>query len=972
MPNSQLKEPQERLSKDNGQPTAMIHPVALAELSRFANENKDKIRSETAKNLEAGENETNTDTKSDDTVSDKESNGNIINNVKGRPDDSSNIGSKSKVQNLLKEKGPIASIIVALGAGGIIAGSLLSPAFLLNMIRATIVDSLSTVTTSLQIRSNKILISKTTSGACTGIRVVCRYSSMTEKQLGRFKDAGITVNYGETTVTTTATTFDKDGKQIGEPATTTETVDFDGSHTGGTVNDAIDGVDGSIIKREITTEIATNDGMFGRYKPSSFVYNGKKILAKDFATTIASDPGFRAALRRGYNPLFAGFADKYWHKVLFTLKIDENGVKITGGDAKEKTKSVQEATKGNRLNVEGDVNANEPSRANYPDGEVGDTQFTKDLADYSKVIEETDVNKAALEISEAADATISSGTKTANKLSKLVTSVSGATATEIADGAKSAASVLKITGVVDNVCMVYGSTRALGYASKTVRAVQLAAFAMLILTLADQITAGGNPDQADVDYIASTLTTPSSSGKSATDGAAYKYDAYGETVPMSNDENQFLAGAGLAGGLIVITQIINNVLGKSPNTVCKITNNIFVQIGSFVVGIAAAALTDGASIEVATLAKAALFGTVAVAIVMLPALLADIVAGVAVDDSTVGDLAYAALHTGAATPLNLSAALGGNTVLNPGEAAAYSGLTSQVAEAQAEEDRLAYSPLDASNKNTFMGKIASYVTPFIANVSSFVGALGSVSSFTTGSLAYLTSSQYASAASVDKYNQCSDLDYQNMNLAADPYCNLIYGVPADALENIEPATVLQTLAGSGDIDGDTGNIISKSSGNKDNGGQLSLSEYDTQCINRTQPYGYTGDNFQDSDGSECLVNDSHSKNVYYSLYFIDKRAEDGMSGDDNDLNVAMDAGLNASIAFYNGSNGINQSNVASSSSIFNKIDEFFSNNNTGSTSSSPKTTATFGTNNLKCSLDTTNTNCDYSSFGFYKDQEFNL
>jgi len=138
------------------------------------------------------------------------------------------------------------------------------------------------------------------------------------------------------------------------------------------------------------------------------------------------------------------------------------------------------------------------------------------------------------------------------------------------------------------------------------------------------------------------------------------------------------------------------------------------------------------------------------------------------------------------------------------------------------------------------------------------------------------------AADGSEYTICEDPDYVGMGLAADPYCNLVYGVPPDDLNNISPTEVLDKI----------GNQIDPVEGTP-----IAGSEYETfvnDCTNRSDPIGYTGDNFDQDSGEKCLINNSNPMNKYYYLYQIDQRVEKGMDGEELVSNTASDeAGASA-------------------------------------------------------------------------------
>lgn len=764
------------------------------------------------------------------------------NNVSGEKPDTKKAGGRF---SFIKKKGPLATIILTVVGGGIGIGGLLSPGLLIVNLKEMMVGKFNAQLTSMDIRTNKILKNKTLGnfGVCTSVvSIACKYSSMSDKQIANFKKAGIDI------------------------------------------------------------EIDESKTILGRNKPKSFKLEGDDITITPakFADELASNPKFRTAVKKGYNPLFAGFADKIGNKVLFTFG-GKKGVKLNGDTPEEKLGDIQNETKNTvDPDIKG-VDSSPPDASDtnkYPSGET-DANYTKDLDDF------TAAKKLGTEVLDEAADIASDGIKAASK-------------TTVA-AAKTAASALSITGIADNLCTVYGSIRAVGFAAKTVRALQLAKYAMIFLTIADQIKAGGNPNPDDVSYLGSVLTaevssvvkdsdgniiknadgTDKTAKKTATDSFGYKYAAYGETGTMPDTATQFLAGGGLAGSLIMVTSMINNTLGKTPNDTCKVLNNVLFQIGSITVGIGAAIASGGLSITVKGAIQIGMGIAVSAAIIFLPALLKDIVAGVVVDENTVGELAGDAITSGSSSAMGKVASVGGNAPLTVAQAVAYQDLSSKVANQYAEEDRLAYSPFDITNKNTFMGSFFTKIVPYLTRSSSLAGTLSSAASMVSSSFSSVL--PITKATSDAEYSYCKDLDYVNLGVAADPYCNIAYGIPTQDLE-IDPLDVLTGM--SGEID-NNGNAVTGSK----------YQEFITKCMNRTTPLGYTGDSFSDSDGSECIIgsgDNTFSKLKYYYLFQIDQRVEHGMDGTDETLNLAMDSGLRSDIGFYDGSNGI-YNNIADTS-----------------------------------------------------------
>ncbi len=771
-------------------------------------------------------------------IDEQESNGsNVIpepwaNNVSGTTSDKPKSGGRFK---FAKKKGPLTAIILTLVGGGIGIGGLLSPSLLIVNLKEMMVNKFNTQLTSMDIRNNKILKSRILGNSSCGTIIKCKISTMSEYQVKRFAKSDITVNFDE--------------------------------------------------------EAGTN--LLGRKKIKSLSYDGNEITAAQLSNKLNTDVKFRSAVKKAYNPLFAGFADKIWNKTLFKFRITESGVKLTGATDEEKLKNIQKETK-NPSNINDSLkqptleDLDENGNKKYSG--ANDPNFTKDTNSY------TQLKNAGSEIVEGATEVLDTGVKSTTKM---------------------AANVVKITGIADDACVVYNSIRVVGFAAKTVRAVQLARYAMIFLTVADQIKAGGNPDPEDVSYLGSVLTTESvqkdfdgtvikdGSGnaitKSATDSYGYKYAAYGETGAMPSSATQFLAGAGLTGTLIGVTSSINSILDGSPKTVCKTLNNIFIQIGSAAVGIGLAVITGGISFTVKMAVQIGSGVAVAIALSYLPALLQDIVAGVVIDEGTVGELAGDAITSGSGTLMSNVASDGGNAPLTVTQAIAYDNLSKEIASQYATEDSLAYNQLDISNSNTFLGNIVSKISPYIANITSLPKSILSLSSLISNSLSPF--SPTARAANVNQYSVCEDTDYKDLNLATDPFCNLIYGIPTNTLQNISPEEVVDVMINNDQVDTITGEAKPGSA-------------YETflkECTNRENPIGYTGQNYEEDDGATCIINENNSSlNKYFYLYQIDKRILDGIDGEDTILNTAINSNLNANIGFYNGNN-IDQ-NIAKESS----------------------------------------------------------
>jgi|GEM_PF-792333 len=710
--------------------------------------------------------------------------------------------------NTLKKKGPLTAIILTLAGGVIGIGALLTPSLLIVQFKEIMVNKFNTQLASMDVRTTKMLTKKvgTLNGLCTGaIDVRCRYATMSKKQIEKFEKAGIKVHYDD-------------------------------------------------------------KNLFGRAKPTSFEFEGRKIKPSEFNNMVKSSSAFRTAVKKAYNPLFAGFADAIWNKAAAKLGISKTKAKIDGETDEERLKSIQEDTK-NPMQ-DGTEKPHVQSGDEKPGGGVYDdsTEAGRNEIKAANAAIDSE-NRVLREMGEAAGETASNAAKTAPGV--------------IAGAASSIANTVKITGWVDNACTAYNAVRAVGFAAKTVRALQLARYAMIFLNVADQIKAGTAKSE-DVAYLGKILTTEvaatATSMKlgSATSSFGYRFAAYGERGTMSDTASQFLAGGGLAGKLIGVTSLIDKTIkdatGASPRKACKVLGNPFVSAGSAIIGVALF-FVPGVNVAVGALdiAKAAAGVGIQVAIAYLPALLQDIVAGVLVDKTTVGEAAGEAITSGASGVMGTTANTGGNAPLTPDQAVAYGNLSNQIAAQYAEDDRLAYSPFDATNGNTFMGKIVGQLIPYASSMTSFSSTLGSIASMITGSFASLTP-QSAYAASTADYTMCQDYDYKDMNLATDPYCNVTYGIPTQYL-NEDPIKVVDALnadKNNPQVDETTGDPVSGSNYEK----------FVKNCIDRTWPLG------DDSDGKDfgdkCLFGEKYNgtPNNNYYIHYIDQRVQMGLDGDD--------------------------------------------------------------------------------------------
>lgn len=586
----------------------------------------------------------------------------------------------------------------------------------------------------------------------------------------------------------------------------------------------------------------------GRVKPDAYVWKGQEIRAIDFERVSQSDPSFKRALRVAYNPRFALFHGPAWSGTSAKLGTSKRPVVITGDTDAERQASLDESVRSPAATTDIDPARVAQICAGEADPDDCQRQRTADA----------DANARAT----TADADAS--TKVSQALSTNPTDALGR--------------VVNITGAVDSYCQAYNSIRAIGYAGKAIRAVQLARWAMAFMSLADEIKATGNVSPERMAFMGGILTevtydVAQTSRQiirgSATDSFGYKFAAFGDTTGPTRSMNiasRFIAGGGFAGDL---QNLSNTVLeffpgGKdSARETCKVLANPVVQGGSFVLG-AAFLFVPGAG-QAKILGQIALGAGVQLGIALLPSLLAEIVAGT-ITEGVKGEEAGNVYASGAGKIMSDTlAGEAGNGLMTPGDAAVYLGENNRLLAQFKADEATDLSPFDPTHGNTFLGSIVSTLIPNLYSSNNGGRVLQSVAGIVTSGFASMIPESQAMAESnlADSLGICNDLDVIEIGYAADPFCNVIRGIPTQYL-NKNPLQVIDELIASGLMD-DKG--VRSSSYNK----------FIDECITSDQPPGYGGAeiDFDPAKGKECII-DSGNVNMY--LHYQDSQIQDTMDG----------------------------------------------------------------------------------------------
>lgn len=550
-----------------------------------------------------------------------------------------------------------------------------------------------------------------------------------------------------------------------------------------------------------------------------------------------SNSEIRGALRKAFNPRFATLADATMMKVFSRIPGLHKRQKVpVTADKAEARKAIVESSRGDSGGVD---------KVGTADGDADDA----DDAD-GRNRANNSADKANAEV----DRVRSSGTK----------AVSGGVIRGIG-----------ILGAADSICILKSTSRAIEIGAKVTRAVQLANFAMVVLTMADSMKASApdlKPEQTEV--VADMLTATDTRefiniesadpdipgnisqpnpyfGKNAFDSNGFKLAAYNDTPEHNTGSIQFmLGGNGMLGVLAAANSAVSNSLS---NAACNFVTSPVVRILGGVIGIGLGIASGGATIAVSVAASTA----ISAAIPYLENILIDILAGMAVDENTAGPEAGDAIFAGTAFMLGAMAQTRGlqPMSLKNKSSKSYFALNERVKKEHAEyETQIAKSePFNIYNQYSLLGSFARKLIPTTTKVSSTGASLiGSVSSLFSTAATGLSPVATASTFNEGRFNVCNDSQYAAIGIDADAFCNVRYIMTDEELAMDSYANV-EWMIENNQVDEESGDAIS--------GSDYEL--FLKNCVDRfdssrmtSVPFGLSGDDTEGrsdiTDGSECI------------------------------------------------------------------------------------------------------------------------
>jgi hypothetical protein len=445
----------------------------------------------------------------------------------------------------------------------------------------------------------------------------------------------------------------------------------------------------------------------------------------------------------------------------------------------------------------------------------------------------------------------------------------------VAAGEGGGGNAVGIVGAI--VCTAADVPGMITKAARDFQMLQLIKYSAIFLSAFGAIKAGdAKPDE--VSAIGKVLTE-TVGGKSAMDSFGMRNVMNGDVIPQNNNFKTFSPGALVMSKMGGVASIANNDAKKNA---CAVAVNPATGQAINVALVANSAETAGAALGAAVVNVVAGVALAKVAETILPWALSNIIKLIPVDKIMgffMGDLTKGltgeavgdALTSGASHTMGQTASSGGNVPLSVTDAVAYNEETKKVQLAYAEEDRATKSPFDITSPNTMLGSIVQKLLPYYVSSSTSLGSISSglatISKIVTGSFSTILQPYTANAASPEQqYQLCDDPTIKDNNIAAGPFCNIIYGVPTKYLDK-DPVAIVESLVTggggkyAGNVDKDTGEPVAGSD----------LDKWIKACTD-----GKT------DQAKNCEIADNDDKTASFALYTIDHRIQKSMDDTPSD------------------------------------------------------------------------------------------
>lgn len=718
----------------------------------------------------------------------------------------------------LRGKSSLITVALVLFGGGSVMTLVSSPALVIVQLKEVLTQDLNDQVKALDTRSSLMIRAKlktTTTGSCGVVKVACNWGHMTIEQANSLRAAGAQI------------------------------------------------------------DLDTTNSPKGRGKPTkiSFIDETTKqpvtiTTPADFARHSANNPTFRKMMVKAYNPAYVGTSDRIALAVYKQFKSTKNSG-IRGETDEERTKSFNESVKNGDSDARLNTLRPETDSEGKPTGDYLDENDQKVSTDDKAVIDDT--------------------ARVGQEGAKLGT----------ANVANSVVNGLKVTAVAETGCSIWMTSRALQGIAKTTMLVNAARAAQAgLLGPADKSKAGdavegemtfvGNlitktdsrkevTDESKLGQTSPTTAPPIIAnpdyGKDATDAPGPSVAMHGGAPELDVRASQFMLSGGFAGTMAGINQLVARAVTGGTGSpqdisrICRTLRNPLIQTGTLAAGVAVGAGSFG-------LFTAAGIGASLLISMAMPYMLsktADVLSGNAFQN-------LSGMNYGDAMFVGTSALLGGIALkrgmkpLSSKQAVAYTEATKVTNDqyATTQRDIAKVTPFDISNQYSFLGSLTRTVLPFANQSKKSLGSTAlSVASLVPASLS-LTSSTTKAAATIERFEKCPDTEYERLNIGADIFCNVRYGLDDEELA-IDPIENANWMASTGNIDPE-----SEKGDVKDNGQVWNYQKFLDECVNRTEGWGEEGVEGATGDGTACLSAENEAVNKRFRVYTFDQTVSDSL------------------------------------------------------------------------------------------------
>ena len=628
---------------------------------------------------------------------------------------------------------------------------------------------------------------------------------------------------------------------------------------------------------EVETEADPASGK-NRIKKMSIEVNGKTVNIDEtnLRQTLLKNPEINSSMKKAYSGKFASFLDSVASK--FMSKFRFSKFPADSGNKTEAELNEELTTKANNAGNKVDLETEEKQ-------EEAENDTEEDRNNKRAHNEEVDKNKTVIDELKA----------DADDLS---------TKADLDAKASAIESKLSKAGIIQLPCTLYSIGNMLNIATKTIRAVTLAQYAMDFISISHKVKSGqaspaeyimlgskmmattstwkkdnkeeneGSSEESTsklknaISYFANATDSNNKNVKTFTDSQAWRALAYNDKLGKM-DDSAYRYTLGTTGALFKmfnkVRDFINGATLNQANNVCKIVNHDAVDW----LEAGATWILGGGFIAAATdfLKDQALGFVLGKALEGVPNLLA----GKIVTENTQGEDYGNAILSGAGSLMSKNTLSGGGSPLTKQEAVAfYIQNETRIAEEGAYE-RSIRSPFDPTTRHTFLGSIVSSILPHSQSLASVSGFLPAISSVVSRSFANILPGANAVDAANFEANMelCEDEDMKKLNIATDPFCNPYTGISTSTIKK-STEEVIDYLADRGEIDTTVEDPMDAIMSNS------KFESYVKNCMNRDNPIGVGED--PNAMGLECSSS-SNPDVSYYAAYLTDVRIQDGMEQD---------------------------------------------------------------------------------------------